>query len=210
MTFTRVAACLAVLALLSSCGSLGLADIHELKQYEGTYQLVAGKYPACTRRQFVEVSYDQIANHLAVEPLDAQRRHRRWSWLEFGPLNDEPQIANSDFFGLLVYYKYFAKKTDDGWQAQRLRKGCQLKYICGRWHVQELISFNDQTFQLGLLADTQQCNYRRLIFPDEPKSFSAAILPGTGQRVRMRLNQAGSKGKKRPIDTRILALDLDE
>ena len=156
---------LAVLAFLSSCGSLGLADIHELKQYEGTYQLVTGKYPACTRHLFVEVSYDQITNHLAVEPLDAQRRHRRWSWLEFGPLNDEPQIANSDFFGLLVYYKYFAKKTDDGWQAQRLRKECQLKFVCGWWHLQELISFTDQAFQLGLLADTQQCTCRRLISP---------------------------------------------
>ena len=78
MKFTRASACLAVLALLSSCGSLGLADIRELKQYEGTYQLVAAKYPACTDRQFVEVTYDQTANHLAVEPLDEMRRHRGW------------------------------------------------------------------------------------------------------------------------------------
>ena len=160
MKFTRAPACLAILALLSSCGSLGLADIHELKQYEGTYQLVASKYPACTDRQFVEVTYDQSANHLAVERLDEQRRHRGWGWLEFGPLNGEPQLVNNNF-GLVEYYKYVANKSDDGWQAQRLRKDCQLKFFCGRWHSEELISFTDQTFQLGLLADTQQCTYRR-------------------------------------------------
>ncbi len=162
MNFTRLSTCIVVLALLNVCASTELADIHELKKYEGLYQRVGKKDPYCAFHQFAEVTYDLSTIQLTVEPLDDQKRHGGWGWLEFGPLNAEPQLHNA-FFTMSEYYKYVANRTDNGWRVQMLEKECNLRLFCGRWHSHTEIFFSDQTFQVvGPLDEKRQCIYRRL------------------------------------------------
>jgi len=161
MIFTRLSTCIVVLALLNACAATRLADIHELTKYEGLYQRVGKKDPYCAFHPFAEVTYDPAAIQLTVEPLDEQKRHGGWGWLEFGPLNAEPQRRNA-FFTMSEHYKYVANRTDNGWQVQELKKECNLRLFCGRWYIQNEIYFSDQTFQVGPLEDKRQCTYRRL------------------------------------------------
>ena len=159
--FIMIPVLMAAFSILVSCASQDMSDIHELKQYQGAYQFVPSKYGGCAKWEYVQLEYDEHTKLLTAKPIGSPRFRRGMNLMAYGPLDGQSRLYNA-IFALSEYQKHVAKKTDDGWRLQDLRKECQMRFFCGRWQPLSMILLTDSSFHIGVTRDPAQCTYHRL------------------------------------------------
>ena len=81
--------------------------------YQGTYELVAGNYPECAERRYIQLHYDDHQQSLEIERLDDWKRSRGWQWLYFKPLDGKRRLVNA-FFTMSEYERFKVRKSKNG------------------------------------------------------------------------------------------------